>query len=62
MRALRERHAGRPVECAERDSDRYGHTGTVCRVDGADLKAGNRDVLNGARPWVVGRLRGYRIR
>ena len=40
MRALRERLAVRPVECVERDSDRYGPTVTVCRVDGADLNAG----------------------
>ena len=25
IRAVRERLAGRPVECAERDRDRYGH-------------------------------------
>ena len=38
-RALRERIAGWPVECAERDRDRYGRIVAVCRVDGADLNA-----------------------
>ena len=38
-RALRERIAGRPVECAERDRDRYGRIVDVCRVDGADVNA-----------------------
>ena len=38
-RALRERIAGRPVECAERDRDRYGRIVAVCRVDGADVNA-----------------------
>ena len=38
-RALRERIAGRSVECAERDRDRYGRIVAVCRVGGADLNA-----------------------
>ena len=38
-RALRERIAGRPVECAERDRDRYGRIVAVCRVAGADVNA-----------------------
>ena len=38
-RALRERIAGRPVECAERDRDRYGRIVAVCSVAGADLDA-----------------------
>lgn len=31
--------AGRPVECAERDRDRYGRIVAVCRLVGADLNA-----------------------
>ena len=38
-RALRERIAGRPVECTERDRDRYGRIVAVCRVAGADVNA-----------------------
>ena len=38
-RALRERLAGRPVGCAERDRDRYGRIVAVCSVDGADVNA-----------------------
>ena len=38
-RALRGRLAGRPVECTERDRDRYGRIVAVCRVDGADVNA-----------------------
>ena len=38
-RALRERIAGRTVECAERDRDRYGRIVAVCRVGGAGLNA-----------------------
>ena len=38
-RALRERIGGRPVECAERDRDRYGRIVAVCRVAGADVNA-----------------------
>ena len=38
-RALRERIGRRPVECAERDRDRYGRIVAVCRVGGADLNA-----------------------
>ena len=37
--ALRERIAGRPVECTERDRDRYGRIVAVCRVAGADVNA-----------------------
>ena len=38
-RALRERIGRRPVECSERDRDRYGRSVAVCRVAGADLNA-----------------------
>ena len=38
-RALRERIGRRPVECAERDRDRYGRIVAVCRVAGADVNA-----------------------
>ena len=38
-RALRGRLAGRPVECTERDRDRYGRIVAVCRIDGADVNA-----------------------
>ena len=38
-RALREHIAGRPVECAERNRDRYGRIVAVCRVDGVDVNA-----------------------
>ena len=38
-RALRERIAGRPVECTEHDRDRYGRIVAVCRVAGAELNA-----------------------
>ena len=38
-RALCERIAGRPVECAERDRDRYGRVVAVCRVAGTDVNA-----------------------
>ena len=38
-RALRERIAGRPVACEERDRDRYGRIVAVCRVAGADVNA-----------------------
>ena len=38
-RALREHIAGRPVECAGRDRDRYGRIVAVCIVAGADLNA-----------------------
>ena len=38
-RALRERIVGRPVECAERDRDRYGRIVAVCRVAGEDVNA-----------------------
>ena len=38
-RALRERIGRRPVECSERDRDRYGRIVAVCRVGGADLNA-----------------------
>ena len=37
-RALRERIAHWPVECAERDRDRYGRVVAVCRVAGPDIK------------------------
>ena len=57
-RALRERIAGRPVECAERDRDRYGRIVAVCRIrrcrrerlDGrAGLGGGLPEVLDGLR-------------
>ena len=38
-RALRERIAGRAVECTERDRDRYGRIVAVCRVEGTDVNA-----------------------
>ena len=38
-RALRERIRRRPVECDERDRDRYGRIVAVCRVAGADVNA-----------------------
>ncbi len=38
-RALRERIVGRPVECADRDRDRYGRIVAVCRVAGEDVNA-----------------------
>ena len=38
-RALRGRIGRRPVECAERDRDRYGRIVAVCRVAGADVNA-----------------------
>ena len=38
-RALRERIASRPVECAERDRDRYGRVVAVCSIPGEDLNA-----------------------
>ena len=38
-RALRERIGGRPVECTERDRDRYGRIVAVCSIAGADLNA-----------------------
>ena len=38
-RALRERIGGRPLECSERDRDRYGRIVAVCRVDGAEVNA-----------------------
>ena len=39
IQALRGRIARRPVQCAERDRDRYGRIVAVCRVGGADLNA-----------------------
>ena len=38
-RALREHIAGRPVNCEERDRDRYGRIVAVCRVAGHDVNA-----------------------
>ena len=38
-RALRERIAGRPITCEERDRDRYGRIVAVCRLAGEDVNA-----------------------
>ena len=38
-RALREHIAGRTVECAERDRDRYGRIVAVCSIAGRDVNA-----------------------
>ena len=38
-RALRERLAGRPVACEERDRDWYGRVVAVCRLAGEDVNA-----------------------
>jgi endonuclease YncB( thermonuclease family) len=37
--ALRARIGDRPISCTPRDTDRYGRTVAVCRLDGVDLNA-----------------------
>jgi endonuclease YncB( thermonuclease family) len=37
--ALRARIGDRPLSCTPRDTDRYGRTVAVCRLDGVDLNA-----------------------